>query len=83
MATILDSTLTSTATVNAMTDDVVLTAKESLYGLTGIAKRTWTELFFYFQLYNTLYLDNANTAGYLTAQEILDIQEEIYQTYIP
>lgn len=84
MATILDSTLTSTATVNTMADDVVLTAKKSLYGLTGVAKRTWIELFFYFQLYNILYLDSVNSAvEYLTAQETLDIKEEIYQTYIP
>jgi len=84
MATILDSTLTSAATVNAMADTVVLTAKQSLYGLKDVSEFDWMELFYYFQLYNILYKENANIAvEYLTAQEKLDIKEEIYQAFLP
>jgi len=84
MATILDSTLTSTAAVNAMADNVALTAKQSLYGLKDVAEFDWMELFYYFQLYNILYKENVSTAvEYLTAQEELDIKEEIYQAFLP
>jgi len=83
MATILNSALTSVDTVNAIADDVALTAKESLYGLKNVAKKDWMEIFYYFQLYNVLYLDNAHATGYLTAQEELDIKEEIYQAFLP